>query len=90
MLWVGSSSMSTVNHNEQKEIKSGGEYHFMSEAFARLNAVERNIERYECLLNTHLSKLEVQYIEKQLAEERLKLAQLRLGSRGDEQVKRVA
>jgi hypothetical protein len=40
----------------------------------RLSAHQKNIERYEDLLETKLSELERQYIEKRISEERLAMA----------------
>ena len=42
----------------------------------RLNTHQKNIERYEDLLETKLSELERQYIEKRISEERLAMAML--------------
>ena len=66
-----------------------GEF-LVSETVARANALKRNIQRYESLLDTNLSELEMQYIRRQFAEERLKLAELRFKDRGDENIKHVA
>jgi hypothetical protein len=48
----------------------------MSERAARLLAHHQNIERYERLLKTELRELELQYLEKRLAEERFAIAML--------------
>ena len=42
----------------------------------RLSIHQKNIERYEDLLETNLSELERQYIEKRISEERLAMAML--------------
>ena len=41
----------------------------------RLNTHQKNIERYEDLLDTQLSELEREFIEKRIAEERLAMLQ---------------
>jgi hypothetical protein len=46
----------------------------------RLNTHQKNIERYEDLLETKLSELERQYIEKRISEERLAMAMLQFVS----------
>ena len=46
----------------------------------RLNTHQKNIERYQDLLETKLSKVERQYIEKRLSEERLAIAMLQFMS----------
>ena len=46
----------------------------------RLSAHQKNIERYEDLLETKLSELERQYIEKRISEERLAMAMLQFVS----------
>ena len=48
----------------------------MSERTARLRAHHQNIERYESLLKTKLGEVELQYLEKRLAEERFAIAML--------------
>lgn len=62
----------------------------MSETVARLNAITRNIDRYESLLSTDLSELEVRYIERRLSEERIKLAALRPGRIATDNVQQIA
>ena len=42
----------------------------MDESGARLRTHLRNIDRYQNLLKTHLTELELQYLEKRLLEER--------------------
>jgi hypothetical protein len=46
----------------------------MSERNARLHALERNIDRYEELLKSNLSDLEMRFVERRLSEERFALA----------------
>jgi hypothetical protein len=46
----------------------------------RLSTHQKNIERYEDLLDTRLSELERQYIEKRISEERLAMAMLQFVS----------
>ena len=46
----------------------------------RLSTHQKNIERYEDLLETKLSELERQYIEKRISEERLAMAMLQFVS----------
>jgi len=46
----------------------------MSERIARLRAHQRNIGRYENLLKTNLTELELQFLEKRLSEERFAIA----------------
>jgi len=48
----------------------------MDESGARLRTHLRNIDRYQNLLKTHLTELEVQYLEKRLREERSVIAAL--------------
>ena len=48
----------------------------MKERIARLRTHQQNIERYQSLLKTELSDVELQYLEKRLAEERLAIAML--------------
>lgn len=42
----------------------------------RQSAHQKNIERYQSLLNTELSEVETQFLEKRLSEERLWVAML--------------
>ena len=51
----------------------------MDERIARLQAHERNIERYLRLLNTALTDVEMHYLEKRLFEERSVMAILSAG-----------
>jgi hypothetical protein len=53
-----------------------GEDFVMSERTARLRAHHQNIERYQSLLKTKLGEVELQYLEKRLAEERFAVAML--------------
>lgn len=46
----------------------------MSDRNARLHALERNIDRYEGLLKSGLSDLEMRFVERRLSEERFALA----------------
>lgn len=48
----------------------------MDERIARLRIHQANIERYERLLKTNLSEVELHYIEKRLSEERFAIAML--------------
>jgi hypothetical protein len=50
---------------------------------ARLSAHQKNIERYEDLLDTRLSELEREYIEKRISEERFAMAMLQFMSPTD-------
>jgi hypothetical protein len=52
----------------------------MSERITRLQAHQRNIDRYQGLLETQLSETEKRYLEKRLSEERFAIAMLRLMS----------
>lgn len=53
----------------------------MDEKFARLQASQRNIDRYQNLLRTKLNATEVRFIEQRLSEERFTLAMLQFMSR---------
>jgi hypothetical protein len=46
----------------------------MDERIARLRAHQKNIERYQSLLKTELTEVEMHYLEKLLSEERLVMA----------------
>ena len=48
----------------------------MSERIARLHAHQQNIDRYENLLKTNLTELELKFLEKRLSEERFAVAML--------------
>jgi hypothetical protein len=48
----------------------------MSERAARLRAHHQNIERYQRLLETKVGEVELQYLQKRLAEERFAIAML--------------
>lgn len=48
----------------------------MDEKIARLRAHQRNIDRYQRLLETKLSELESKYLERRLSEERFWVAML--------------
>jgi len=49
----------------------------MEAAIVQMRAHQRNIDRYKDLLETDLSAVDRQYIEKRLSEERLTIASLR-------------
>jgi hypothetical protein len=48
----------------------------MDEKFARLRTHERNIDRYQRLLNTKLNDIETQFLERRLSEEHFWLKML--------------
>jgi hypothetical protein len=48
----------------------------MDRRVARLRAHQKNIERYESLLKTKLSEVEMHYLEKRLSEERFAIRML--------------
>jgi hypothetical protein len=48
----------------------------MSERITRIRAHQNNIDRYQGLLKTKLSEVELQYLEKRLSEERFAIAML--------------
>jgi hypothetical protein len=48
----------------------------MNERIARLRAHQRNIDRFQGLLKSGLSAVELRFIERRLSEERLALATL--------------
>jgi hypothetical protein len=48
----------------------------MSERIARIRVHQNNIDRYQGLLKTNLSEVELQYLEKRLSEERFAIAML--------------
>ena len=48
----------------------------MDERTARLQTHQKNIERYQEMLKTRLSELELQYLERRLSEERFAIAML--------------
>jgi hypothetical protein len=52
----------------------------MKERIARLHAHQSNIDRYERLLKSGLSDIELQFVEQRLSEERLALAMLQFMS----------
>ena len=51
----------------------------MDERIARLRAHQKNIERYQGLLKTKLTDVEMHYLEKRLSEERFVMAILSAG-----------
>jgi hypothetical protein len=55
----------------------------MNERIARLRAHQRNIDRYEGLLKSSLSEIELRFVEQRLSEERLALAMLQFMSPGN-------
>jgi hypothetical protein len=48
----------------------------MDDRIARLRAHQRNISRYQNMLKTRLSEVELHFVEKRLSEERFKIAML--------------
>ncbi|MBV8698610.1 hypothetical protein [Bradyrhizobium sp.] len=52
----------------------------MDETIARLHAHLRNIDRYQKLLKTKLTEVEMQYLERRLSEERTAVAVLHFGT----------
>ena len=48
----------------------------MSERIARIRVHQNNIDRYQGLLRTNLSEVELQYLEKRLSAERFAIAML--------------
>jgi hypothetical protein len=48
----------------------------MDERIARLRTHQKNIERYQKLLKTKLSEVELHFLEKRLSEERFAIAML--------------
>jgi hypothetical protein len=54
----------------------------MDENIARLRAHLRNIDRYQKLLKTKLTEIEVQYLERRLSEERSAVAVLHFTAAG--------
>ncbi len=48
----------------------------MDERIARLRAHQQNIDRYQSLLKTTLTAVELQFLERRLSEERLAIAML--------------
>ena len=48
----------------------------MDEKVARLRTHQENIDRYEDMLNTKLTEIEVQYLQRRLSEERFAVAML--------------
>jgi hypothetical protein len=57
----------------ESQFNEGG---IMSARIARLRTHQKNIERYQELLNTKLNEVELQYLEKRLSEERFAVAML--------------
>jgi hypothetical protein len=52
----------------------------MNERISRLRAHQRNIDRYQGLLKSSLSEIELRFVEQRLSEERLALAMLQFMS----------
>jgi len=52
----------------------------MNEKIARLRTHRQNIDRYEVLLKSGLSEIELRFVEQRLSEERLALAMLQFMS----------
>ena len=52
----------------------------MNERLARLRAHQRNIDRYQGLLKSSLSEIELRFVEQRLSKERLALAMLQFMS----------
>ena len=52
----------------------------MNEKIARLRTHKQNIDRYEVLLKSGLSEIELRFVEQRLSEERLALAMLQFMS----------
>jgi hypothetical protein len=52
----------------------------MNERIARLRAHQSNIDRYQGLLKSNLSEIELRFVEQRLSEERLALAMLQFMS----------
>ena len=52
----------------------------MSERVNRLRSHQRNIDRYQCLLKSGLSDIELRFVEQRLSEERFALAMLQFMS----------
>jgi len=48
----------------------------MDDRIARLRTHQRNISRYQNMLKTRLSEVELHFVEKRLSEERFKIAML--------------
>jgi hypothetical protein len=55
----------------------------MNERIGRLRSHQRNIYRYESLLKSSLSELELRFVEQRLSEERVALAVLQFMSPGN-------
>jgi hypothetical protein len=54
----------------------------MDESVSRLRTHLRNIDRYQNLLKTHLTELELQFLERRLIEERSAVATLHFSRPG--------
>jgi hypothetical protein len=70
-------------HTKQRH-KKGGQFQkdianedaVMDEKIARLRAHQKNIDRYQRLLQTKLTEVEKRYVEKRLSEERFSIRML--------------
>jgi len=67
---------------KKSHLKPFNESTIMETRIVRVRAHQKNIDRYEGLLQTKLSEAERQYIEKRLSEERLAMAMLQFMSPG--------
>jgi len=56
----------------------------MDDEIARLRTHQKNIDRYQDLLKTKLTEMEVQYFERRLSEERIAMEMLRLMNPSDQ------
>ena len=56
----------------------------MTQRSAQLRAHQQNIERYQRLLNSNLSEVEMKFVELRLSEERFALAMLQFMSSSNE------
>ena len=61
----------------------------MDERIARLRTHMRNISRYENMLKTRLSEIELHFVEKRLSEERFKIAMLEFMSPPQSQLRTI-
>jgi hypothetical protein len=62
----------------------------MDERIARLRTHQRNIDRYQNMLKTHLSETELRFVEKRLSEERFWIAMLQFMSPPPADQERIA
>jgi hypothetical protein len=76
-------SKKSANHASKRgdlSKKAFGESTIMETKIVQLRTYQKNIDRYEGLLQTKLSEADRQYIEKRLSEERLAMAMLQFMS----------